>query len=260
MDAGAVVDELVAAVGTGLTATGSGRFFGFVIGGALPGALAADWLVSTWDQNAGLLAVTPGVVALETRRRAVGARAARPASPLVVRLRHRLPDGARHLPRRGAPPRASRAAAGTSSSDGLERRATGARRRRPERHATLDARAAPARARYPQRARRPVDDARADARRRCSRPRSPRTPSADDRLPPGRQREHRAPSTDSRRSSRSPTRTARGCTSTARSVSGPPASPSSRHLVAGVEPRRLVGDRRAQVAQRPLRLRARDRA
>ena len=31
----------------------SGRFFGFVIGGALPAAIAADWLTSAWDQNAG---------------------------------------------------------------------------------------------------------------------------------------------------------------------------------------------------------------
>jgi glutamate/tyrosine decarboxylase-like PLP-dependent enzyme len=35
------------------------RFFGFVICGALPAALAASWLVSAWDQNAALAEVTP---------------------------------------------------------------------------------------------------------------------------------------------------------------------------------------------------------
>jgi glutamate/tyrosine decarboxylase-like PLP-dependent enzyme len=41
------------------------RFFGFVIGGCLPGALAANWLAAAWDQNAGLHASTPGVSHLE---------------------------------------------------------------------------------------------------------------------------------------------------------------------------------------------------
>jgi glutamate/tyrosine decarboxylase-like PLP-dependent enzyme len=41
------------------------RFFGFVIGGALPVALAANWLAAAWDQNAGLYEVTPGVARLE---------------------------------------------------------------------------------------------------------------------------------------------------------------------------------------------------
>jgi glutamate/tyrosine decarboxylase-like PLP-dependent enzyme len=42
------------------------RFFGFVIGGALPTALAANWLAGAWDQNAGLYNVTPGVSQLES--------------------------------------------------------------------------------------------------------------------------------------------------------------------------------------------------
>ncbi|AWB88770.1 pyridoxal phosphate-dependent decarboxylase family protein [Salinibacterium hongtaonis] len=60
-----VVDRLVAAVEPGLMASGSGRFYGWVMGGTLPAALAADWLVSVWDQNAGMRDSTPGVVAAE---------------------------------------------------------------------------------------------------------------------------------------------------------------------------------------------------
>ena len=60
-----VVDELADAVEPGLMSMGSGRFFGWVIGGTLPSALAADWLVSAWDQNSALRFATPGVVAVE---------------------------------------------------------------------------------------------------------------------------------------------------------------------------------------------------
>ena len=60
-----VVDRLVAAVEPGLMAMGSGRFYGWVVGGTLPAALAADWMVSTWDQNVALRMATPGVVAVE---------------------------------------------------------------------------------------------------------------------------------------------------------------------------------------------------
>ena len=60
-----VVDLLAGAVEPGLVAMPSGRFFGFVIGGSHPAALAADWLVSAWDQNAVLRQVTPGVAAAE---------------------------------------------------------------------------------------------------------------------------------------------------------------------------------------------------
>jgi glutamate/tyrosine decarboxylase-like PLP-dependent enzyme len=41
------------------------RFFGFVIGGALPVTLAANWLAGAWDQNAALFRSTPGVAAVE---------------------------------------------------------------------------------------------------------------------------------------------------------------------------------------------------
>lgn len=60
-----VTDDLVEHVEPGLMASPSGRFFGWVIGGTLPAALAADWLVSAWDQNAGMRDATPGVVSIE---------------------------------------------------------------------------------------------------------------------------------------------------------------------------------------------------
>lgn len=64
-DAAAVVQELADACEPGLMAMGSPRFYGFVIGGAYPAALAADWLVSAWDQNTGSRQPTPATAAVE---------------------------------------------------------------------------------------------------------------------------------------------------------------------------------------------------
>jgi glutamate/tyrosine decarboxylase-like PLP-dependent enzyme len=60
-----VVEYLAARAEPGLMAMPSGRFFGWVIGGTLPAALAADWLVSAWDQNAVLRYAAPAVSAIE---------------------------------------------------------------------------------------------------------------------------------------------------------------------------------------------------
>jgi len=64
-DPAKVVDLLAEACEPGLTAMPSGRFFGFVIGGTHPAALAADWLTGAWDQNAGLRTLTPASTAVE---------------------------------------------------------------------------------------------------------------------------------------------------------------------------------------------------
>ncbi len=59
-----VIDDLIHDTKDGFNNSTGGRFFGWVIGGNLPASLAADWLTSTWDQNAALYAVSPssGVV------------------------------------------------------------------------------------------------------------------------------------------------------------------------------------------------------
>ena len=61
-----VVNRMADAVEAGgLMAMDSGRFFGFVIGGALPAAVAADWLVTAWDQNTGLFTPSPATAVIE---------------------------------------------------------------------------------------------------------------------------------------------------------------------------------------------------
>jgi glutamate/tyrosine decarboxylase-like PLP-dependent enzyme len=60
-----VIDHLARHAEPGLVTTTGPRYFGFVTGGALPATLAAEWLVSAWDQNAGLFVMSPAASVVE---------------------------------------------------------------------------------------------------------------------------------------------------------------------------------------------------
>ena len=207
------------------------RFFGFVIGGSLPAALAANWLAGAWDQNTGLYNVTPGDGGARAGRARVDARRAR-SSAAAARGAFVTGTTVAHITALAAARHAVLARAGWNvEADGLfgAPPITVDRRRRSAPDAVQGARRARPRtqARGARAGRRPRPHAR---RRRCRELYGP-----DDRLRAGRQREHRRVRPAARDLRARARRRARGSTSTARSGCGRASRRRARYLADGIE-------------------------
>ena len=257
-DPAAVLEHLAREAEPGVVGMAGPRYFGFVIGGSLPAALAADWLTSTWDQNAGIYAAGPSASVVEE---VVGA--------WLIDL-FGLPEGTgfglttgcqmAHVTCLAAARHRVLADRGWDvEADGLAGCA-GDRRRGGRRGARDDRHGAPV----------PGPGPRPGHRRRHGRPGPPaprqprgapagRRPAAH-RLPPGGQREHgvvRRLRPRHRPRPRPPPRRLDPRGRRVRAVGGRSArAPAPRR---GRGAGRLLGHRRAQVAQRSLRLRLRPR-